>query len=114
MEYLSNIRSKELQSLKQLYEPKDHQRGAVIKVSDFAPSLRAHVSELLKRRKGFQDRGVAVHSSALEEVEQEREMEFEVESVREVQPPIHFKALKIAKLHPHIEEFATTGKLLRG
>jgi len=108
--YLNVVRSQELQSLKQLYAPKHHQRGPTTKPSAFAPCLRTYVSEVLQRRKGFQDRGVAVHSSALEEVEQEREMEFEVESVREVQPPVHFVALKVAELHRDIEEFATTGK----
>jgi hypothetical protein len=107
--YLEVVRSKELQSLKQLYGPKHQQRGPVIKSSAFAPCLRGFVSEVLQRRKAFQDRGFAVHSSALEEVEQEREMEFEVESVREVQPPIHFKAFKVARLHPDLEVLATTG-----
>lgn len=112
--YLSVVRSKEMQTLRQLYEPKHHQRGQAIKASTFAPCLRPYVSEVLQRRKGFQDRGVAIHATALEEVEQEREMEFEVEVVREVQPPVHFKALKIARLHPDIEELATTGRMVAG
>ncbi|KAF2133722.1 hypothetical protein P153DRAFT_330168 [Dothidotthia symphoricarpi CBS 119687] len=109
--YLSIIRSKELQSLKQLYEPKHQQRGPAIKSSAFAPSLRKHVTEMLNRRKGFQDRGFAIHSSALEEVEQEREIEFETECVRETQPPVYFKALKTGKLHPDVQIFATIGRL---
>jgi hypothetical protein len=109
--YLKVVRSKELQCLKQLYEPKHQQRGAAIKTSAFAPVLQPFVSEALQRRKCFQDRGFAVHSSALEEVEQEREMEFEVESVREIQQPVHFKALKVARLHSDVKEFAMTGRL---
>ncbi|KAH7412021.1 hypothetical protein DE146DRAFT_784622 [Phaeosphaeria sp. MPI-PUGE-AT-0046c] len=113
--YLSVVRSQELQTLKQLYEPKHQQRGSLVKVSAFVPCLRAFASELLQRRKGFQDRGHAIHASALEEVEQEREMEFEVEAVREVQAPFHFKALKVAsKLHPDIEQWATTGRMSAG
>ncbi|KAH4934580.1 hypothetical protein HBI79_087720 [Parastagonospora nodorum] len=112
--YLAVVRSKELQSLEQLYEPRHQHRGPTIKTSDFAPCLRTFVGEVLKRRKGFQDRGFAVHSSALEEVEQEREMEFEVEAVREVQPPIHFKALKTTRLHRDIEELALTGQMPAG
>jgi hypothetical protein len=107
--YLSYVRSKELYSLKQLFEPKHQQRGSAVKVSAFDPCLRPYVSEALERRRGFQDRGFAVHSSALEEVEQEREMEFEVEAVREVQAPVHFKALKVAKLHRDLESFARAG-----
>jgi hypothetical protein len=112
--YLSHIRSKELHSLQQLYEPKHQQRGPAVKPSTFDPCLRTFVSEALERRKGFQDRGFAIHSSALEEVEQEREMEFEVEAVREVQPPIHFKALRVTKLHRDLEEFSVTGRLPAG
>jgi hypothetical protein len=112
--YLDIVRTKELHSLKQSYEPKHQQRGPAIKVTDFAPSLRPFVSEVLQRRKCFQDRGFAVHSSALEEVEQEREMEFEVESVREVQSPVHFKALRVARLHYDIKEFAKSGRLPAG
>jgi len=112
--YLGRVRSKEMQSLRQLYEPKHQQRGPAIRPSDFAPALQPYVKELLQRRKGFQDRGIAVQSAALEEVEQEREMEFEIEAVREVQPPVHFKAFKIARLHPDIEKFAMTGRLPAG
>lgn len=112
--YLEIVRTTELRSLKQSYEPKHQQRSPAIAVSDFAPSLRPFVGEVLQRRKGFQDRGFAIHSSALEEVEQEREMEFEIESVREVQPPIHFRALKVATLHCDIEAFAKTGRLPAG
>lgn len=108
--YLRVVRSKEMQTLKQLYEPKYHQRGPAVKASYFAPALQPHVKQVLQRKKDFQDRGFAIHATALEEVEQEREMEFEVESVREVQPPTHFKALKVSKLHHDIESFAIHGK----
>jgi hypothetical protein len=112
--YLDIVRSKELQSLQQLYEPKYQQRSASIKVSAFAPCLRTFVSEVLQRRKGFQDRGFAIHASALEEVEQEREMEFEVEAVREVQDPVHFRALRIGRLHPDLVTLARTGQMPTG
>ncbi|KAH7082745.1 hypothetical protein BKA63DRAFT_433265 [Paraphoma chrysanthemicola] len=109
--YLEVVRSKELQTLQQLYGPKHQQRSPAIKISTFAACLRGFVSDVLQRRKDFQDRGFAVHSSALEEVEQEREVEFEVESVREVQPPVHFKAFKVPKLHQDLENLATTGTM---
>jgi hypothetical protein len=112
--YLDVVRSNEQWSLKQLYEPKHNQRGTTIKSSNFAPSLRGYVSDILQRRKGFLDRGFAVHASALEEVEQEREMEFEIESVREVQPPVHFKALKVGGLHQDVKTLAQTGRLPAG
>lgn len=109
--YLNIVRSNELHSLSQLYEPKLSRRGAAFKISDFAPVLQPYISEIVRRRKGFQDRGFGVQSAALEEVEQEREMEFEIECVREVQQPVHFRAMKVVKLHRDIAEFATTGRL---
>ncbi|KAF2267772.1 hypothetical protein CC78DRAFT_591207 [Lojkania enalia] len=112
--YMSAVRAKELQTLKQLYEPKNLQRGPDHKASDFSLSLRHHARELLQRRKDFQDGGIAVHSSAFEEVEQEREVEFEVESVREVHNPVHFAGFGVQRLHKDIKEFATTGRLPAG
>lgn len=110
--YTDIVRAKELQSLKQLYEPQYQRSRPVLKASTFAPVLRPFVTEVLQRRKHFQDNGAAVHATALEEVEQEREMEFEVESVREVQQPVHFKALKVDKLHADVRKFVLTGKYL--
>jgi hypothetical protein len=110
--FLSTVRSKEIHTLKQLYEPK--RRAAVVQSTSFIRPLQSFVAELTQRKKAFQDRGFAVHASALEEVEQEREVEFEVESVREAQKPVHFNALKIPRIHKDIEEFAKTGLIFHG
>jgi hypothetical protein len=111
--FLSVVRSKELHSLKQLYEPKNLKRVAEADTIPLQPSLKLFANQLMKRKKDFQDHGIAIHSSALEEVEQEREVEFQVESVREIQKPVHFNALKIPKLHMDIEEFARSGQILQ-
>lgn len=50
-------------------------------------------------------------ASAFEEVEQERQVEVQVEEVREVQKPNHFEALSFPGLHPSILAFAETGIL---
>lgn len=71
-------------------------------------------TELEQRRTDFQDSGIAVHSSALEEVEQEREIEYEVETVREVQMPVHMRPYKVPKLHRDLEDFAKTSRLPAG
>jgi hypothetical protein len=107
--YLDVVQSQEMQSLKELYEPQYKYRAAVIEPSNFAPSLQEYVAEILQRRKGFQDRGFTHLCSTLEEVEQEREMEHELECVREIQPPVHFEALELDGLHPDVKRFATTG-----
>jgi hypothetical protein len=72
--------------------------------------LQTYAANILRRKQDFQSRGLTNLSTTLEEVEQEREMEFELESVREVQPPVYFEALEIAGLHKDIKQFALTGK----
>ena len=52
-----------------------------------------------------------LHSSALEEVEQEREVEFQVEEVREVQKALHYEAHAFPGIHPAISSFVSTGRL---
>ncbi|XP_044715964.1 P-loop containing nucleoside triphosphate hydrolase [Hirsutella rhossiliensis] len=54
-------------------------------------------------------RGIA--SSLMEEVEQEREVEFQVEQVRQFQKPHHYKSLRFSGLHPAISSFVQTGLL---
>ncbi|KAL1610088.1 hypothetical protein SLS60_001753 [Paraconiothyrium brasiliense] len=102
-EYLSVIRTKESQTLKQ-----------IIQMQSYRGSLGTFAVELERRKTNFQDSGIATHSSALEEVEQEREVEHEVENVRELEKPFHFTALKISRLHNDIKEFAKSGKLIAG
>lgn len=53
----------------------------------------------------------SVRSSALEEVEQEREVAFEIEEEREVQRPCRLPALTFPGLHQAIRDFVTTGLL---
>ncbi|KAF1837673.1 hypothetical protein BDW02DRAFT_107422 [Decorospora gaudefroyi] len=117
--FLAAVRIKESLSLKQLYEPKSQRRLGNVKVT-LKPCLQVISSELQRRKKHFQDRGSAVHASALEEVEieqereAEREVETEVENVREVQQAVLFDAFKFKKLHEDIEHFAAFGRLVAG
>ena len=107
---LSVLRQKEHETLLQLYKPR-----TTIKVSKsdmiFDTDLEAFMKELRKRRKGFQDTGNAVHASALQEVQQEREVAYEVEAVKEVQKPVHFSPLQFHGLHDDIKAFVDTGML---
>ncbi|KAI4942649.1 hypothetical protein J4E91_009818 [Alternaria rosae] len=121
--YLATVRIKEALSLKQLYEPKGerHRRAGPNNATiAWKPSLQSIYTELVKRKKHFQDRGSAVHASALEEVEieqereAEREVEVEVENVREVQQAILFNPYKTKKLHEDIRHFAEFGRLVPG
>ena len=110
---LNALRQSEHQILEQLYKPRIKPKPA--KVSNaFCPEISGFMKELNNRRRDFRDLGNAVHGSALQEVEQEREVAFEVEAVREVQKPTHYSPLKFPGLHKDIRRFAETGRLAAG
>lgn len=112
--YLGTIKQDEQHSLQKLYEPKRKIKGTGEFQAGPDTKIRAFVKELNKRRKAFQDTGRAVHASALQEVEQEREVAFEVETVRQVKKPHHYTALSFPGLHPEVESFAKTGRIPAG
>ncbi|KMU80414.1 hypothetical protein CISG_02265 [Coccidioides immitis RMSCC 3703] len=103
--YCSVLRQNEKQTLEELYKPASKGKAAKSGTS-YATEIAKFVKDLGRRRKDFQDFGGAVHGSALQEVEQEREVAFEVEAVREVQKPVHYVALSFPGLHPDIVNFA--------
>lgn len=111
--YLSVLRQAEEQTVKQLYEPKTKSRS-MKEMDPLLPKTAAYMEELNTRRKGFQDTGDAVHASALQEVEQEREVAYEIEAVREVQKPVHYMPLSFPGLHRDITSFVKTGRLSAG
>ncbi|KAF3941946.1 hypothetical protein ABW19_dt0206271 [Dactylella cylindrospora] len=111
--YLDTLRQQEQQTLKQMYEPKQNQK-ALSSITTPTPSISKFMDELKTRKRGFQDTGEAVHGSALQEVEQEREVAFEVESVREVQKPVHYTPFKFPGLHKDLITFIHTGRPLVG
>ena len=69
------------------------------------------MKELVNQSRAASAKRNTIHSSALEEVEQEREVEFQVEEVRQVQKPKPYTALTFPGLHPAVALFAKTGKL---
>ncbi|KAK4169727.1 hypothetical protein QBC43DRAFT_37606 [Cladorrhinum sp. PSN259] len=109
-DYIAAIKQNELQTLQDMYEPKV-KGGKANEFKSSNPSVAAFAKELKIRRKGFQDTGRAVHGSALQEVEQEREVAFEVEAVRQVKKPVRCDPLSFPGLHRDIEIFARTGRL---
>ncbi|PHH88721.1 hypothetical protein CDD83_7169 [Cordyceps sp. RAO-2017] len=76
-------------------------------------ALEHILGELERREKSSDQNGPVTHDSALDEVEQEREVEFQVEEVREVQKPRHWKSLGFPGLHPTIARFVESGVLYR-
>ncbi|KAI8296379.1 hypothetical protein K4K59_004011 [Colletotrichum sp. SAR11_240] len=113
-DYLATIKQNEQFSLQQMYEPKRKVKGTGEFRAGSNLKIRSFVKELNTRRKAFQDTGRAVHASALQEVEQEREVAFEVETVRQVKKPQHYPALSFPGLAQDIESFALNGRISAG
>ncbi len=107
---LGVLRHPERQTLAQLYGPSVQSKPPSTSRT-WLPEVAAFIKELDTLRKDFQDTGSAVHGSALQEVEQEREFAFEVEAVREVQRPTHYAPLLFSGLHRDIINFVKIGRL---
>lgn len=113
MMLLNVIRQQERQTLNQQYSGVSDTsiRGSSDEV--VFPCLKSFMSTLASQRTSMSGKLSAsgMHSSALEEVEQEREVEFQVEEVRQVQKRKVFKPLTFSRLHPAFEDFVHKGRL---
>ena len=111
--YVKVLQRPEQQTLEQLYGNRsdDGQRSSF---KTTFPQIQSFMNELKKQRQNASSNLNALNSTALEEVEQEREVEYQVEEVREVQRPVHYKALKFPGLHRAISTFVLTGVLSGG
>ncbi|KAK3938153.1 hypothetical protein QBC46DRAFT_441500 [Diplogelasinospora grovesii] len=109
-EVLDAIVHPERQTLEQLYGPAVDDRKPL--TSDISrPELKKFAEQLAEQARDAATYG-SMATSALEEVEQEREVEFQVERVRQVQKPEHRKPLNFpGSLHPMILRFVETGRL---
>ncbi|KAL5336549.1 hypothetical protein BJX70DRAFT_400495 [Aspergillus crustosus] len=105
--YLDILRQPEQQTLERLYEPNYDAASSVSTSRTPAPVGRVAglLQTLAQRRQEAQAFG-SIISSALEEVEQEREVAYEIEEEREVQRPRRPKALRFPGLHQSILDFA--------
>lgn len=111
--YLKAVRHVEHQTLEQQYAPKGHSASAVRDVT-YPLQLTSFVKKLHGLRRAFQDAGAAVHATAVQEVEQEREVAYEVEAVREVQKPAIYSPLAFSGLHSDVIKFVKTGSVVKG
>jgi hypothetical protein len=108
--YLAILLQIEQQTLKQLYclTASSKQDSGCNK---YTGKIKDFVKHLNASRHGLARSSISVHASALQEVEQEREVAHEVETVREVQRPLRFKAYEFPGLHDDIKSFAEKGFL---
>jgi hypothetical protein len=108
---INTLQAPEQQTLEQLYG-NARTNGANLPPGDAtAPVVRNFVEKLNSLRETVGGNANGFCFSALEIVKQEREIEFQVEEVREVQLPTHYKALKFPGLHPAITAFVDKGVL---
>lgn len=116
MVYLNIALQPERQDLEQQYGPTTDRSTKASPDSVSVAHLKRYMETLAQMRKsaGKNVKGYGAHSSALEEVEQEREMEYQVEEVRLPEKPVFYEALKFPRLHRSIEDFVKTGMLLGG
>ncbi|PBP24232.1 hypothetical protein BUE80_DR004858 [Diplocarpon rosae] len=110
--YVRCLLQKEQQTLEQFYGDTGKPKLMTVK-EKFCPELGKFMAKLESLRQSYQDTGTAVHGSALQEVEQERETAYEIEAVRELQVPAQYTPLAFPGLHDHLKVFAQTGHMAR-
>ncbi|KAH8635797.1 hypothetical protein IG631_11198, partial [Alternaria alternata] len=109
--FVKVLRHPEQQTLEQLYGGRTENVHSTSSPTTMFPQLEAFRNKLDKLRLSTSQTADSLYSSALEEVEQEREVEFQVEEVREVQKALHYEAHTFPGLHPAISGFVSTGRL---
>ena len=111
--YMAALQQTERQGLEELYasEASFDLTGLNSGSVTLSGELRGFEKNIQYQQNQSQHFASSTRSSALEEVEQEREVAFEIEEEREVQRPCCFPALKFLGLHKGIREFVVTGFL---
>ncbi|TGJ78854.1 hypothetical protein E0Z10_g9910 [Xylaria hypoxylon] len=102
------LKQSERKTLKDSYGPVSERTLASFDDDLVSLQLRSYMDKLVLTSKDQQGR---IQAGALEEVEQEREVEAQVEQVRQVEKRKIYDALEFPGTHPEIVRFAWTGKL---
>ncbi|KAK3947939.1 hypothetical protein QBC32DRAFT_382607 [Pseudoneurospora amorphoporcata] len=112
--HMSVILQKECSTLKEIYGSKAQNPSsdnASLTITN--PKLRSFYDTLTKKKKDLAHTTSKTLACALDEVEQEREVEFQVEEIRQVRKPTHYDALEFPGMHTNILRFIENG-VLRG
>jgi hypothetical protein len=112
---LEVLQQPEQQTLEQLYDPqtrKNCEAASAREELKLRGVLRTFMRDLGRNRDLIQYS--STQTSALEEVEQEREVAYEVQEERELQRPRPRKALTFPGIHPAILRFVESGVLEGG
>lgn len=111
--YLKVLEQPERYSLEELYAPDRRIKASPIESSGNA-EIAAYVKRLNVLKTEIRNTGDTVQALAHQEVEQEREVAIELETVREVKKPRHAQACAQPPLHRDTRAFAETGRLAAG
>ncbi|KAL8832894.1 MAG: hypothetical protein Q9170_004696, partial [Blastenia crenularia] len=109
--YLSVLEQPERYSLEELYAPDRRIKAAPVDSSG-NNEITAYVKRLNVLKSEIRNTGDTVQALAHQEVEQEREVAIEVETVREVKKPHHAQACAQPPLHRDTISFAESGRLV--
>ncbi|RAK87649.1 hypothetical protein BO79DRAFT_246177 [Aspergillus costaricaensis CBS 115574] len=114
--YMAILQQPEQQTLEELYKPRicglgDKGKSSMATLPPATGKVAVYLEQLHHRRHQSDLMQSAITSSALEEVEQEREVAYEIEEEREVQRPQRLQAYGFPGLHPALSQFAMTGQL---
>jgi len=111
--YLKVLEQPEQYSLEKLYAPDQKTKGRPIDAGEYS-EIAKYVEKLNAVKKGLRNTGDNVQALAHQEVEQEREVQIETETVREVKKPSHAQGLPQPALAKEVKYFAETGRLVAG
>ena len=114
--YVKALAQPEARNLRELYSPKPLNKTWKQAGSYSTPEIAAFMDRLWQLRENFEDSGHAVHASAVQEVEveQEREVAIEAETVRENQKPPERSPEIHLRVHQDIINFVEAGVLPAG
>ncbi|KAI1002778.1 hypothetical protein K3495_g5425 [Podosphaera aphanis] len=110
-DYLKIIRKVEDFTLEELYGIGGKKKEPAF--SNPGPMIANFVKELKVRCRGFLSSEKMNGNETLQEVEQEREVANEVQTVRQLQSPVIYTPLKFPSLHAEIRSFVKTGLILK-
>ncbi|KAI1170580.1 hypothetical protein F4777DRAFT_594856 [Nemania sp. FL0916] len=102
------LKQPERKTLRELYGPSVGSHSKSLEDNLSSAKLRSFASTLVQTSK---DQLNIIQVGALEEVEQEREVEAQAEQVRKVEEKKKYAALSFLGVHPDIKHFAATGTL---
>ena len=108
--YLKVLEQPEHYTLEHLYAPRKKIKAPAAATSE-VPLLSSYVGKLNHMKENLRETSETVQALAHQEVEQEREVAIEVETVREVKKPPPAHPLRHLPLHRHLIQFVRQGRV---